>query len=439
MRDIVILAIVAAGALMALKRPWIGVMLWTWLSLMNPHRYAWGISYDAPLAAIAACVTLLGVLTTAERRSPFQGAPVWMFLGLVLWVTISFLMGIDVEADYPQWTKVMKIYLMIFVALVLLQNKHHIMTFAWVTAFSLALLGAKGGLFTVLHGGSYRVWGPPGSFIEDNNEFALALVMTIPLLRFLQLQIVARWLRYAMTGVILLCAAAALGSHSRGGLLAIVAMSAVFWWRSQKKLQVGILIILASLVLLPMMPDEWWSRMESIGDYEQDESAQGRLYAWRVAWEVAIHHVFGAGMSFQHPIIFSLYGSGGNIAAHSIYFQVLGNHGFGGLVLFIGLWVSTYRCAGWLRTKSHPHPEATWAGDLGAMVQVSLVGYLVGGAFLSLSYFDLPYNMMVLVVLARTWVQNRGWRCDTDVPLLEYIGLRRPRNSRVAHASNSPT
>ena len=58
MRDLVVVSIVVVGALMALRRPWIGVMLWTWLSIMSPHRYTWGFAYDAPLAAIAAGVTL---------------------------------------------------------------------------------------------------------------------------------------------------------------------------------------------------------------------------------------------------------------------------------------------------------------------------------------------------------------------------------------------
>ena len=46
------------------------------------------------------------------------------------------------------------------------------------------------------------------------------------------------------------------------------------------------------------------------------------------------------------------------------------------------------------------------------MVQVSLIGYLVGGAFLSLSYFDFPYNLMTLVVLTRVWVSTRGWASE---------------------------
>ncbi|OYV02103.1 MAG: putative O-glycosylation ligase, exosortase A system-associated, partial [Burkholderiales bacterium PBB5] len=75
MRDFLIISIVIAGSLAALRRPWIGVLLWVWLSLMNPHRYSFGLAYDAPLAAVAAACTVMGLFTTRERRSPMYGAP----------------------------------------------------------------------------------------------------------------------------------------------------------------------------------------------------------------------------------------------------------------------------------------------------------------------------------------------------------------------------
>ena len=78
-----------------------------------------------------------------------------------------------------------------------------------------------------------------------------------------------------------------------------------------------------------------------------------------------------------------------------------------GLFLYLGLWISTYRSAGWLRKSATVHSETQWAAVLGSMTQVSLVGFAVGGAFLSLSYFDLPYNLMVMVVLARVWVEKQ--------------------------------
>jgi probable O-glycosylation ligase (exosortase A-associated) len=433
MRDLIILAIVIAGATIAIWRPWIGVLLWTWISIMNPHRYAWGFAYDAPVAAIAAVSVLIGFLFTKYRQSPFQGTPVVIFLLFFLWMTLSWLMGYDTTGDYPQWDKVMKIYLMTFVALMLLNHKQKIIAFAWVTVMSLAILGAKGGLFTVLTAGAHRVWGPAGSFIADNNHFALALIMTIPLLHFLQLQLRAGWARHAMTGMMLLCAAAAIGSHSRGALLAIAAMTAVLWWRSEKKLLLGVAILFMVLVFLPFMPEHWWDRMSTIQNYEEDGSAMGRINAWIVAWEVAKHNLFGGGMSYQHPFYFSLYGVYETFvrAAHSIYFQILGNHGFIGLLLYLLLWITTYRSAAWLRKHGKAIPQAKWASDLGAMAQVSLVGFAVGGAFLSMPYFDLPYNIMVMVVLARKWVEMRAWETEKDISLMELLSFKRKAVAKV--------
>ncbi len=410
MRDLLILVIVAAAAIMALRRPWIGVMLWNWLSIMNPHRFAWGIAYSAPLAAVAAASTVVGLLFTRDRQSPFQGAAVWWFAAFTVWITITWAFGIDPADDYAQWDKVIKIYFMTFVALILLVNRFHILAFAWVTTGSVALLAIKGGVFTLLTGGNYRVWGPPGSFIHDNNEFALATIITVPLVYFLYRITSPSWMRYALIGAMVLCVISALGSYSRGGFLALIAMTGVLWLRSHNKLAIAALILLMVAAYIPMLPDSWWERMQTIQEYEQDASAMGRINAWIVAWETAKAYPLGAGMSYQHTELFDRFGVYETKvrAAHSIYLQVLGNHGFFGLFLYLGMWISTYRTAGWLRKNAAGRSETEWAAVLGSMVQVSLAGFAVGGAFLSLSYFDLPYNLMVMVVLARRWVLQQA-------------------------------
>lgn len=418
MRDLLIVAIVFPVALMALRRPWIGALLWAWLSLMNPHRYAWGFATTAPLAAAAAGCTLLGLLATKDRESPFRGAPPVILAIFMVWVTISWLMGLSPADDYAQWTKVMKIDVMVLVTLALLSTRQQIVAFAWICALSLGLLGAKGGVFTILSGGSFRVWGPPGTFIGGNNEFALALVITIPLLRFLQMQVTRPWHKHALTLLMITCAAAALGSHSRGGLLAIGAMGGLLWWRGRSKIVGGIAILAIGVSLLAFMPDEWSQRMATIETYQEDQSAIGRLAAWSVAWNLAFHYPFGVGFNAARPELFALYSSYppvGTPAAHSIYFQVLGHHGFVGLFLFALLWISTWRWAARLRKEAAGIAEARWCADLGAMCQVSLIGYAVGGAFLSLAYFDMPYNVMILVVAARTWLQRKGWQTEPTI------------------------
>jgi putative inorganic carbon (hco3(-)) transporter len=439
MRDFLIILIAVVGSLYAVKRPWIGVMLWTWLSIMNPHRYSWGMASTMPLAAMAAAGTLLGVLLMRDKTSPFKGGPVLMLALFVAWVTISWLMGMDPAADYGQWVKVMKIDFMIFVALALLSTKQHIFALAWVAAGSLALLGAKGGLFTVLTGGNHLVWGPPGTFIEGNNELALALSITIPLLRFLQLQLTSKLGRHAMTVTMVLCAASALGSHSRGGLLALSAMALMMWWRGRSRLLGGIVMLVAGIALVGLMPDEWTTRMNTIETYDQDRSAMGRIAAWWMAWNVAWSYPFGVGFNASRPELFlnfSPYGlEFGTPVAHSIYFQILGHHGFIGLLLFIAVWVSTYWMAGGLRVEAAKIAQARWASDLGAMCQVSLVGYAVGGAFLSLAYFDLPYNVLVLVVLTRVWVSTRAW--EREPAPASVWGVRIPGLGQAAAPSKS--
>ena len=418
MRDLILIALVVAGSIAALRKPWIGIMVWTWLSIMNPHRYTYGIAYSAPLAAIIAACTMLGFFMTRERESPFKGGAVTAFSLFIFWFTLSWLFGLDPVTDYDQWKKVIKVDGMMLVALALLHSKQHIYALMWVCVGSLAPLAVKGAIFTLQTGGSQRVYGPPGSFIEDNNEFAVALIMTIPLLRFLQLQVQKRWMRLAITVGIVSCAISGLGSQSRGALVAISAMALYLWWNGKNKLQIGILMALVAIPLLAFMPDTWTDRMSTIRTYDEDRSAMGRISAWWTAWNLAFHYPLGVGFNAVRPFLFALYSPyPDNIqGAHSIYFLALGNHGFVGLALFLAILIATWRSAGWLRTRKDLVPEEKWCAELGAMCQVSLIGYMVGGAFLSLTYWDLPYNIMVLVVLTRVWVEKQRWKTEPLYP-----------------------
>lgn len=426
MRDLMVVLPAVLWSLVAIKRPWIGILVWVWLSLMNPHRLCYGFAYSAPLSAIAGGCTLLGFVLTKERSSPFKGAPVVWFAVYVVWITLSWRFGPDPDGDLEQYSKVIKMCFMIFVALSLMQTKKQILVAMWVNALSLGILGAKGGLFTVITGGSYRVLGPPGSLLSDNNHLATALAMTVPLLRFLQLQVTGRWARRGMGLMLLLCAASAFGSYSRGALLAMGSMVTVMWWRGNNRVGGAIAIALAVVALLAFMPDAWMDRMNSIKTHDQDQSAQARFNSWFMAWNAAQHHILGLGFITYKPEFFALYAPNPDVvfAAHSIYFQVMGSHGFIGLFIFLGFLFSTWRTADWIRKHTADVPQARWAYDLASLSQVSLVAFLTGGAFLSLAQFDLPFNLMVLLTLTRVWVQTRGWEHE-DVPQAQTAVARR--------------
>jgi putative inorganic carbon (HCO3(-)) transporter len=209
----------------------------------------WGtdLSEAFPVAAIIAIATLVGLVVTKDRQNPFSDSPpIWLLL-FMIWICCTYPFSYNVDGSTEMFTKVLKVDLMILVALMLLKTRRHIEILVWVVVGSLGFYGVKGGLFTIMTGGNYRVWGP-GGFIGGNNEVALALIVVIPLMRYLQLQAKNRWVRHGFTASMLLSAAAALGSHSRGALLAIAAMALFLWLKSPKKIGFGVFLSLAGCV-----------------------------------------------------------------------------------------------------------------------------------------------------------------------------------------------
>ena len=266
MRDLALGGVILMLVIYGFKHPWIGVLAWTWISTMNLHAYTWRLS-QMPVAAAIAISILIGVLVTKDRKNWYVTRETAVLMMFMAWMCLTFPFSFYLGDSWPMLNRVLKIDLMVLVATVVLYSKRHINWLAWVLAISIGFYGVKGGLFTLATGGSYRVWGPIGTYIEGNNEVALALVMIIPILRYLQLTSQSKWTRRGLLAAMLLCAIAALGSQSRGALLAIGAMGTVMWWRSDKKFGVAMLLFPVALGLLAFMPETWWDRMETIGSY----------------------------------------------------------------------------------------------------------------------------------------------------------------------------
>jgi putative inorganic carbon (hco3(-)) transporter len=407
MRDLALMLIIVGGTLVALRRPWIGIIMWTWVSIMNPHE---GFGYAVatwPVATIVGGGTLIGFVLTRDRQWPMVGPPAWATLAFSIWICITLPFSMYYDESFPLWLRSAKIFLMLFVTLSLINDERKLKAFIWIMVFSVGFVGVKGGIFTILTGGNHRVWGL-GGFMAGNNEVGLALATIIPMMRYLQLQMVKPWARRAMGLAMLLCAVTMLGTQSRGALLALAAMGFFLWLKNDKKVLWAVLMVVIATAGLSFMPDAWWDRMNTIQTYKSDESAQGRINAWWNAWNLAKDNFFGGGFMMYTYEVFAKYAPVPEDvhAAHSIYFQVLGEHGFVGLFLFMLIGALTWLTARQLIAAGRIRPELRWAADLGAMVQASMVGYGVAGAFLSLTYYDLPYNIMAIAVLALHFVRR---------------------------------
>src|SRR6267142_6999258 len=195
MRDILVLAIIIIGVPVSMVRPFIGILLWSWVSYMNPHRLTWGIAYDFPAALAIGAGTLVGLLFTKDRRFlPMERETIVL---LLLWClfAVTTVFALVPDRAWPQFELVSKILLMTMVTMMLVTTRQRLRLFLLTITLSVGFFGFKGGIFSLRGGGTDRVYGPPGTFLEDNNDLALATVMVLPICFYLAREETRRWLR----------------------------------------------------------------------------------------------------------------------------------------------------------------------------------------------------------------------------------------------------
>ena len=419
MRDVILTAIVFGLVPFFFTNPVLGTYVWAWLGMMSPHRSTYGFAYDLPFAYIVAIATLVSFSFSKQRRPLPVNAITVVLLLLLCWMCITSVFALNTaEEVLERVIFVGKIQLMLFVTMMLVRGRRDIERLIWVVTFSIGFYGIRGGIFTVLTGGSDRVYGPPGSFLEENNGLAIALVMMVPFVFYLYQVTKRKLLRQGLLFCLVTMGFSILGSQSRGALLALQTMTTMLGLKSQRPVRVTILLAVLVGLAIAFMPDSWTSRMETIQTYEADNSAMSRVYTWQTLWNVALDRpIVGAGFRADTPAIFARYApfdgstifhNGGVFVAHSIYFQALGEHGFPGLILFVMLGLVTWRKAGQLTKLTQGDPEfGNWVPLLMPMVQVSLLGFAVGGAFLSMMQFDIPYYIIGYVVMVDATVHDR--------------------------------
>lgn len=401
MRDLLVAFIVFGSLPFILKRPFWGILMLAGLGYMNPHRLCYGFMLTMPAVQIVAIFTLIGMLISKEAKRMVWSREIVLLVVFVAWMGLTTSQAFYVDAALLQFEKVIKVQILTFMTLVMLTSRQRVHLFIWAIVLSLGFYGVKGGIFTIATGGGHRVQGPPGTFIGGNNELAMALVMTVPLIRYLQLQEKSKNIKLALAGGMFLTVIAAVGSQSRGALVALALTGAIFWLKSRHKFVTAIFIAISVTAVGSIMPAEWYERMDTIKTYEEDASAQGRLVAWETAINIANNRFLGGGFETWQPAVFVRYSPvpTGSRDVHSIYFEVLGEHGYVGLAMFLALLAMTWmKCSSIIR-RAKKNPELGWARDLAAMIQVSMVGYMSAGAFLGLAYFDYIYHLIAVVVV----------------------------------------
>lgn len=419
MRDIALTLVLALLLLRTLRRAETGAYLWAWLSLMNPHRMTWGFAGGIPFAQLAAGFTFIGLLFSRDRRPPPMSGGIVLMLMLWGWMTVTSIFSINPsDLVWERWVFMTKIFVMLLVTLMLVHSRQRMEILIWTVVGSIFFFSVKGGVFTILTGGNFRVWGPPGGMLEGNNPLAVATLIVMPLAYYLYTTLHSFWLRRGMGACMVLSGISVLGSQSRGALVALLAMAMVFGLKSKHPVRFSLGIVVMLVIGIAFMPAAWTARMDTIQDYQGDTSALSRIYTWTTLWNMAVDRPL-VGVGFRSEVLetFQKYVpndpkyvglfEGKSWVSHSIYFEAMGEHGFVGLFLFVGMYGWVWFAGGRLAKRASTMPEfQDWMPTLLRMCQVGVVAYAAGGAFLSLMKLDLPLYLLAFVTMCKVMLDQ---------------------------------
>ncbi len=419
MRDLVFLGswlvlvpIVMGGADLA-------VMLWAWTSLLAPNDVLYGVAVAVPFAKVAA---ILACLLLVFRRNDVQirlGRTGWLLLALAFGAVLS--QSLTVMADpAPGWDlcqKYLKILALALVVLWTITDRIRVHGLLLAICLGIGYIGVDEGAKFILSGSGHKVLGSPS--IGDNNQVALDVLLIIPLLQYLYATASQRLLRVACAGGMLLSAVTVIATFSRGGFTGLVIVGLGSVLASRRKGLAGALLVVGLLAGGAFVGADWTNRMSTVQEAGEDSSFIGRVNAWKVSTLLAIERpLLGGGFhAIQHGEVwmsqapgfsdldFIPTGEQGSFprAAHSIYFEVLGDLGFVGLACFVALLAFAWLEAGQVRrlVRRSGRADLLWAADLASKLRVSITAFIVSGSFLSAAYFDIDYLLIGLASALR--------------------------------------
>jgi probable O-glycosylation ligase (exosortase A-associated) len=411
-RGLLLLGFVLVSAPICLFRPFYGIVLWVVFAFLNPQAYAWTAYNQFSWALIVAIPTLVGTFIFDRRFKRLASVHVAFLLILWAWFTITTLVTTEQPEfkhhafeTWERWNFVSKILVMTVCTVMVVHSFERLRLLVLTIAGCFGFYVLKALPFVIMTGGAYRLYGPDRSMIGDNTDFGLALNMTLPMYFYLAQSEQRRWFRWVLWFFFLITIPAIFFTYSRGALLGLIAVFGVMLLQSRRRLSLVPVAVLGLVIAFMFTPETWQGRMDLTSENALDNSAQSRLDSWAYARALAADYpVTGGGFGTFTEELYTRYWSAGHpgtvLGPHSVYFQVLAEHGYVGLALYLSLvlscLVSTWRLGRTAR-KNQDDAIALYA----PMFQVSLVGFLISGIFLGRAYFDYFFTIVACIAVLR--------------------------------------
>jgi probable O-glycosylation ligase (exosortase A-associated) len=358
---------------------------------------------------------------------------------MAIWICLTTLWAQFPDPAWIKWDWAFKTVAFATFIPYVIRSRVQIEAFAQTYVLSLAANFIPFGVKVLISGGGYGMnlgLQSGNSGLSEGGLLSTACLMAVPLALFLaehsQLIPTLKVIVLAYWGIAALAIITAIGTYERSALIGLVVLGGYMWTRSKHKIGFGIVVAIVACLLIYTQSGAWTARVSTIGDYQNDGSAYVRILVWKWTLGFTATHPFGGGFMAYLLDHVEVPGNGsepGHVefarAFHSIYFEILGEQGYPGIVMFLLLAVSTFLMLRRIARKARPYPELRWVVGLADALQSGLAVFMTSGAFVGIAFQPMFWYFvsMGICLSAYMWrVEHQdaaaepGWRAPVLKP-----------------------
>lgn len=441
MRDLFFVGYLAALLLLAFKRPFLFTLIYAYVDIVAPQRLSYFLLNSIPLSLILFGLAFAGFMMSDDKKD-VRISPRWALLLVLLgYCAFTTTTAYEPVAALEKWAWVWKALVFAAFLPLTLRTRLRIEALALTLVLCASALIVTGGIKTSVGGGGYGVL----VLLIDNNSglyegsiISCVAIAIIPIVVWLAQHgtiFKPDWKVRVYAGALIFAALLIpVGTQARTGLICIAVLGLLFIRHAKRRLlYLGGAAVLG-LAAIPFIPSAFSQRMETIKDYKADESAATRLAVWAWTWEFAKEHPFGGGFDayrmnkirYDIPVIDDNGFDTGAVdkkeivdqgrAYHSSYFEMLGEQGFPGLIIWLLIHVGgVWRMEVISRTyRKRNLPEESWVAPLAQALQNAQIVYLVGSVFVGIAFQPFVYMLVAMQISLDTYLARRrkesAWR-----------------------------
>lgn len=441
MRDLAFVAFLFAFIGVGFRKPFLFVLCFCYIDIVAPQKLSYFLINSIPISLIVFGLAIVGWLVFDDKRDTR-----WSGRQSLLVILLLYCWATTVNADFPveaqdKWSWVWKALVWAIFLPLTLRTKLRIEALALIMLLSAAAIAIAGGIKTAAGGGGY---GSLQLLLSENYGLYEGSIMST-----VGIAIIPLILWYRRHGTVFppdwrvslfcfaLCFACMLlpvGTQARTGLVCLIVLAILSLRAVRHRLLYMVGAGLLAAAAIPFLPQSYTARMETIRDHRADESASTRVAVWAWTWEYAKDHPFGGGFNayLQNHLRVERAASSNADAApqealpsvyedkarayHSSYFEMLGEQGYPGLILWLvlqaaGLFRMEQLRRRYLKTR---RAEEQWIAPLATALQHGHVVYMVGSLFVGIAFQPFIYMMLALEIGLSTYCRRReqesGWR-----------------------------